>query len=156
VPATPSQLRSATDSDTTAIATLHRRAIDHNLPWLPRLHTPEEDRAFFRGVVADQQVLVLERSDQVVGFTAWSDGWLNHLYVDPAHQRLRVGKTLLEAVITDREAAKTSFQLWTFQRNFAARRFYEVNGLTPVEFTAGTTNEEREPDIRYAWSPSAG
>ena len=39
--------------------------------------------------------------------------------------------------------------LWTFQRNAGARRFYERNGFVAMEFTDGASNEEREPDVRY-------
>ncbi len=42
-------------------------------------------------------------------------------------------------------------QLWTFQRNARARRFYEARGFVPVEATDGSRNEEKEPDVRYLW-----
>ncbi|MDP9464580.1 MAG: GNAT family N-acetyltransferase, partial [Actinomycetota bacterium] len=41
-------------------------------------------------------------------------------------------------------------QLWTFESNDRARRFYERHGFTAVEFTDGAGNEERWPDVRYA------
>lgn len=149
-----SELRPAELTDTFAIAALHRHAIEVCLPWLPRLHTPDEDLAFFRGVIEHQRVLVAARRGEVVGFAAWSDGWLNHLYVDPSQQRRRVGQTLLDAVIEDHDTRESArFQLWTFQRNLSARRFYEVNGLIPIEFTGGSNNEEGEPDIRYVRRP---
>jgi hypothetical protein len=34
--------------DMDAAARLHRAAFDHALPWLTGLHTPEEDRWFYR------------------------------------------------------------------------------------------------------------
>ena len=40
--------------------------------------------------------------------------------------------------------------LWTFQRNAAARRFYERRGFTLVEETDGSRNMEKEPDALYA------
>ena len=42
-------------------------------------------------------------------------------------------------------------QLWTFQRNLSARRFYEARGFALVEQTDGARNEEKEPDARYLW-----
>jgi len=36
-----------------------------------------------------------------------------------------------------------------------ARRFYEAHGATAVEFTDGEGNEEKTPDVRYEWKPSA-
>ena len=43
-------------------------------------------------------------------------------------------------------------QLWTFQRNAQARRFYEARGFVVVEQTDGAGNEEKEPDARYLWT----
>ena len=46
--------------------------------------------------------------------------------------------------------------LWTFQRNTGARRFYERNGFIAVDLTDGASNEEREPDVRYTRVIRAG
>ncbi|TWC05329.1 hypothetical protein FBZ93_103343 [Bradyrhizobium macuxiense] len=35
-------------ADTDAAAHVHRAAFDHALPWLAGLHTPDEDRWFYR------------------------------------------------------------------------------------------------------------
>ena len=48
-----------------------------------------------------------------------------------------------------------SLQLWTFQVNDRARRFYERNGFTIAEMTDGAGNQEREPDIRYSGTLAA-
>ena len=40
--------------------------------------------------------------------------------------------------------------LRTFQRNAAARAFYEAHGFHAVGCTDGC-NEEREPDVQYVW-----
>jgi hypothetical protein len=40
-------------------------------------------------------------------------------------------------------------QLWTFQRNAPARRFYEASGFTLIQETDGARNEENEPDALY-------
>jgi hypothetical protein len=53
------------------------------------------------------------------------------------------------------QVAKRAFnclQLWTFQRNLGARRFYEARGFELVEGTDGARNEEKEPDARYLWA----
>jgi putative acetyltransferase len=42
--------------------------------------------------------------------------------------------------------------LWTFQRNKAARRFYEKQGFTLAKKTDGSASEEKEPDAMYRWS----
>lgn len=44
-------------------------------------------------------------------------------------------------------------QLWTFQVNGPAQRFYERHGFIAVERTDGSGDEQHEPDIRYVWRP---
>jgi GNAT superfamily N-acetyltransferase len=66
------------------------------------------------------------------------------LYVQPDAQRRGVGTELLQV-------AKSSFdrlQLWTFQCNVPARRFYEGRRFALVQETDGARNEENEPDAR--------
>jgi GNAT superfamily N-acetyltransferase len=84
----------------------------------------------------------------VLGFAATREGWLDHLYVDPLRHGQGVGSMLLSKAREER----ASLELWTFQRNGQARRFYERNGFRLVELTDGSGNEEREPDARYCWS----
>ena len=153
MPTIPTELRRATVADVNAIALLHRSAFVDALPWIAELHSAEEDQAFFGHVVREQEVVVIEVDGNVAAFAAWSAGWLNHLYVLPAHQGVGLGRQLLEHVkdIHAGRAPPADFTLWTFQRNQRARRFYEVNGLVPVEFTGGERNEEQEPDLRYVW-----
>ena len=43
-------------------------------------------------------------------------------------------------------------QLWAFQSNTGALRFYERHGFVAVEETDGD-NEERAPDVRMVWRP---
>jgi hypothetical protein len=43
-------------------------------------------------------------------------------------------------------------QLWTFQVNARARRFYESHGFVAVEET-DDNNQEKQPDVRYEWVP---
>ncbi|MCP3470333.1 GNAT family N-acetyltransferase [Bradyrhizobium sp. CCGUVB1N3] len=135
-------------ADMDAAARVHRIAFDHALPWLVGLHTPEEDRWFYR-----ERLFVTCRlwgrfdGDALGGIIAFRDGWIEQLYVLPNAQDRGVGTELLDV-------AKNAFdhlQLWTFQRNVRARRFYESRGFELVEETDGTGNEEKEPDARYVW-----
>jgi ribosomal protein S18 acetylase RimI-like enzyme len=48
-----------------------------------------------------------------------------------------------------RQRQPEGLQLWAFQSNARARRFYERHGFEAVEFTDGNGNEERWPDVRY-------
>ena len=49
------------------------------------------------------------------------------------------------------DAIRVGLELWTFQINATAQRFYERHGFVAVDRTDGSANEEREPDIRYRW-----
>jgi hypothetical protein len=62
--------------------------------------------------------------------------------------RAGIGDRLIELV---RQRQPSGLQLWTFQVNAAARRFYERHGFVAVEWTEGAANEEGEPDVRYVW-----
>jgi len=73
---------------------------------------------------------------------------LEHLYVHPDGLRQGIGTRLLHQV---REAFPHELTLHVFQRNYAARAFYEVHGWEVVEFNDGSRNEEKEPDATYRW-----
>jgi len=118
------------------------------MPWLPIVHSPEEDLEFFRDqVLPSQTVIVAETSEQITGFAAYKGEWLNHLYVGPDAWRSGLGSQLLRRV----QAASSVLQLWTFQRNRNARAFYARFGFEEVEFTDGQRNEEKTPDVRMIW-----
>lgn len=140
-------LRRAGIAESDAVAALFRASKEAALPYLPVLHTPDEDRAFFRDqVFAVCEVWVAERDDRLAGFCAFREGWVDHLYVDQAHHREGIGSALLRAAMDRND----SLRLWTFQRNERARRFYEARGFVCERMTDGE-NEEREPDTLYVW-----
>jgi GNAT superfamily N-acetyltransferase len=132
-----------------AVARLHRHVREVCLPYLPDLHTPEEDLAFFQGQVFPESTIRLaEDGERLIGFSAVRREWLDHLYVDPSWHGRGVGQALLRAA---REGV-AELSLWTFQSNTQARRFYERQGFTLVELTDGAANEERLPDALYRWT----
>ena len=136
-------------ADMDAAAGVHRAAFDHALPWLTGLHTPDEDRWFYRERVFKTCTLwgAFDR-DVITGMIAFRDGWIEQLYVLPEAQGRGAGSELLDIA----KRACERLQLWTFQRNLKARRFYEARGFALVEETDGIRNEEEEPDARYLWT----
>jgi GNAT superfamily N-acetyltransferase len=142
-------IRRAVVADGPPIAALFRRAFG-TLTFLPTLHTPDEDREFFAGVVQEQQVWVWDRDDHVLGFIAVGPAMVNHLYVEPGEQGRGIGSALLAHAQAQRPHG---VRLWTFQRNDRARAFYEHRGFRLVETTDGSGNEERTPDALYEWTP---
>ncbi len=142
-------LRPARSADAPAITAVFQAARRIGLPYLPVLHTDAEDHAYFAMRVGRGGVTVAEAGDAVAGFLALDGDLVEHLYVDPDHQRRGLGGALLRAAQAARPAG---LQLWVFQRNAAAIAFYEAHGFAIVESTDGARNDEREPDHRMAWS----
>ncbi|KRB44756.1 hypothetical protein ASE02_01660 [Phenylobacterium sp. Root700] len=119
------------------------------MPFLPELHTAEEDLWFFRErLMVENEVWVSESDGEISGYVAFKPGWVSHLYVHPQHQGRRIGDALLAKALEDGEAR----ELWTFQQNARARAFYEARGFTMVKLTDGADNEEKTPDALYAWA----
>ena len=142
-------LRQARPEDAPAIADIHLTARRVSLPWLPVVHTDAETRFWVSEVMLRQQeVWVAEIAGEVAGFAALHDGWLEHLYIAPAHQGRGAGQALLALAMARNP---TGLQLYTFQRNARARRFYEAHGFVAEWFGDGAENEEGEPDVRYRW-----
>jgi ribosomal protein S18 acetylase RimI-like enzyme len=145
-------IRRATSADADDVARVFTASFG-TLTFLPVLHAPDEDRAFIGDVVlVKHEVLVAEEDGEIVGFVAMAHGnWVEHLYVDPDRRRRGIGSALL-----DRAKARmpAGFELWVFQQNDAARRFYEKHGLRVVELTDGRDNDEKTPDARYEWRPA--
>jgi GNAT superfamily N-acetyltransferase len=144
--------RSRTDeSDAIAALWLHARAAA--VPSIPRpVHTDDEVRQWFATIVLPtSEVWVIEHEDRLVALMVLHDGWIDQLYVDPPSARLGLGSGLLDLA---KELNPQGLDLWTFQANTGARRFYERHGFVAVASTDGD-NEERAPDVRYRW-PGAG
>jgi GNAT superfamily N-acetyltransferase len=120
-----------------------------SMDFIPKLHSDEEDREFVEDFIAGGDTWIAILNGRIAGLACLEGGWLSHLYVHPAAQNQGVGTALLAYVKAQRPKG---FQLWTFQANTGARRFYERHGCTAAEFTDGQRNEEKQPDVRYVWA----
>jgi putative acetyltransferase len=141
-------IRRATEEESDDVASVHRVSRETAMPFLPTLHTHEEDRAFFRTRVFPACQVWVADNGGIVGFIAPREGWVDHLYVLPHHARQGYGRALLDKA----KERNSQLQLWTFQRNLNAIVFYKANGFCLVRETDGAGNEEREPDALFAWS----
>jgi GNAT superfamily N-acetyltransferase len=141
-------IRRATADDAPTISDLFVRARDE-MTYLPRI--PEHVRPLLGGWFLERAELwVLEEEGRVLGFAGVSGSELTHLYTDPPAQKRGVGRALLDHV---KSLRPDRLQLWVFQKNEAARRFYERHGFQLVRLTDGATNMEQEPDALYEWHP---
>lgn len=142
-------IRGLVAADADVIAPLARAARFDAIPGLPDLHTPAEDRAFYRQQIEERSGLAVLDDDSgvVAGFVMWSAGMIDHLYVSIAHQRRGIGSTLLDAALTRIEVRPV--RLWAFADNVRAVAFYRKHGFIAIETTDGAGNEEGLPDILF-------
>jgi GNAT superfamily N-acetyltransferase len=141
------RIRPATPQDVEAVARLFRLVRTACLPYLPGLHTPDEDQWFFRERVFRECTVWLGGEAAIDGFCAWRPGWVDHLYVRPACH----GRGLGTALVGRAMAEHSPLRLWAFQRNVQALRFYAARGFRVIERTDGSRNEEHEPDAMLEW-----
>jgi GNAT superfamily N-acetyltransferase len=140
-------LRPATAEDAAALGALHILAM-RTLTFLPELHTVDEAIAWMAGeVIPKQQLWIAETDGKAAGYIAFTDDWINQLYVHPDRHGQGIGAALLAHVMADGHARR----LWTFQQNARARGFYERRGFVAIRLTNGHGNEERTPDVLYEW-----
>ncbi len=150
-PETP-VLRRAIDADARAVAEVWSRSRTASVPMIPPpVHTDDEVRDWFAQVVLPTQEVWVAAAGPVVAMMVLSTAAIDQLYVDPEWQQRGLGSQLVERA---KELRPGGLDLWTFQTNRAAQRFYERHGFVAVETTDGA-NEERAPDIRYRWDPVA-
>ncbi|MGZ4764386.1 MAG: GNAT family N-acetyltransferase [Ilumatobacteraceae bacterium] len=149
-------LRPAVVDDAAGCARVYTRAHDFAMAEVPEPHTEAEVTAWIGGQAIPGQgigqgiegmdVWVADLDGVVVGQLMLARGWLHHLYIDPAWIGRGLGD---EFIALARQRQPDGLQLWAFQSNTRARRFYERHGFVAVEFTDGHRNDERWPDVRY-------
>ena len=84
----------------------------------------------------------------IVSFLARQQEEIRLLYTHPDFIGVGAGSLLLEAA---KGSGVGVLELWCFQANTRARRFYERHGFHALRFTDGRDNEEKIPDVRYRW-----
>jgi GNAT superfamily N-acetyltransferase len=143
------ELRPANVCDVDAVANVYSASF-RLLTFLPMLHTIEEYRSFIASVILKEcEVTVAEDETGIVAFLARQGEEIRLLYTRPDRIGMGAGTQLIDAV--QATAGIHALELWCFQANERARRFYETRGFRAIRFTDGADNEERVPDVRYRW-----
>jgi GNAT superfamily N-acetyltransferase len=145
-------IRRGTVADAPAVAEVWLRSRKASVPAIPApVHTDDAVRAWFAEVVLpERETWVAEVDGEVMALLVLDGPWVDQLYVDPGMTGQGLGSRLLEQAKAERP---DRLDLWTFEANTGARRFYEHHGFTEVARTDGD-NEEGAPDIRMAWFPA--
>ena len=145
--------RPATAKDAAAIARVFSPSF-RTLGFLPMLHTEEEDRWFIENVVLKECVVTVAEGDKgIAAFLAQQGDEVRMLYTHPDFIGTGAGRLLIEGA---KRSGEPALELWCFQANTHARRFYERHGFKAIRFTDGHDNEEKMPDVRYRWARDAG
>ena len=147
------EVRPMAPEETMDTAEVWLRARKAAAPLVPLpVHPDEEVLAHFATRVAPRaDVHVAVEDGRVVAVLALQDGWVEHLYVLPERTGTGVGSRLLQLA---KDRNPEGLQLWAFQSNEPALRFYAERGFVEVERTDGAGNLERAPDVRMAWPGS--
>jgi GNAT superfamily N-acetyltransferase len=147
-------VRTAGSRDADAVTAVFLASRAAAMPWLPDLHTDAETRQWIEHQVlaSGTSWVAVDPDGAVVGFAVLHGSVLEHLYLHPDRRRAGIGTLLLERV---RRACPAALTLHVFQRNAAARAFYESAGFQVLGVGDGSGNEEGLPDLCYGWTPDA-
>ena len=135
------------------VAALLWRVREQNLGSIPPgVHPYPSVQAWVGQVlIPHRDVWVAERAGALVGMLVLArPDWIEQLYVESTATGRGLGARLVERAKSELGGR---VQLWTFQTNTGAARFYERHGFEAVEETDGD-NEEGEPDVRYLFTPT--
>jgi len=143
------ELRRATDADAAEAADVFITSRRTALPTVVFPHTDDDVRRYVRNIfIGRTEAWVATDGGRILAVMSLTPGWVQQLYVATEWQGRGIGRALLDLA---KERSAGELQLWAFQVNETARRFYERNGFVVAELTDGSGNEEKEPDVRYIW-----
>jgi GNAT superfamily N-acetyltransferase len=138
-------LRPTTATDAPAIAGILTGWVAET-PWMPGLHTPEQDLWFAGHLIGTQDVTVLALPGGV-GVMSLEGNATTALHLSPGVRGQGHGQRLLATA----QQGSNRLTLWTFQANVGARRFYDLAGFAEIARTDGAGNEEGLADMQLQW-----
>jgi len=146
-------IEKATIADIQDITAIYLESRKKFVAFAPLIHS---DHAVYQWIydtlIPTKQVFVAKTNRAAVGMLAISVkndvGWIEQLYISPRFVGCGIGGQL---VTKAKEILHSPIHLHTFQENIKARHFYERHGFKALEFSDGSSNEERCPDVLYEW-----
>ena len=147
------EIRPAREDDAPGIADVYLASFAATYEF-PRAHADADTRRWIAEVLlASREVWVAVAPEgSLAAMMALTDEMVDQLYVAPGWTARGIGSRLIGLAKSRRP---NGLDLHTFQVNRGARRFYERHGFVEVASSNGSQNEERQPDVRYAWRPAA-
>ena len=146
-------IRRATHADAVELADLFWTVREESVPGIPMIvHPRERVLPFVQDVLLREfEVWVAQVDEVLVGFLAlMPPDQLGHLYLSAEYTGRGLGSRL---VALAKERFPEGMELYAFQGNTDALRFYERHGFVAVAWSDGD-NEEGAPDVRMEWRPS--
>jgi putative acetyltransferase len=143
-------LRRYRSSDLAEVVALWRSSKRKAFPYVQvqQRYGLEDDTAHFRDVIAKEcDVWLAEDDGQILGLMALKGDLIDQLFVRIDAQRRGIGAALLKRA---RELSPSGLRAYTFQKNDAARAFFEKHGFR-VTSTGRSPPPENEPDLEYTW-----
>lgn len=140
------QLRPARSTDAGRLGAILSDFTD-DTHWLPRIHSRAQDLAHMDDMIERGWVTVAQTAQNTAGFLARDAQMIHALYLCAKARNQGIGKALLDHA----KSHQPNLELWTFQANTGAQRFYKREGFVEITRTAGHSNDEQLPDIRYTW-----
>jgi GNAT superfamily N-acetyltransferase len=148
------EIRPAREDDAAGIADVYLASFAATYEF-PRAHSDADTRRWIANVLLTSREVWVAKATadgSIVAMMALTDEMVDQLYVAPGWTAQGVGSRLIGLAKSRRP---NGLDLYTFQVNRGARRFYERHGFVQVASSGGSQNEERQPDVRYAWRPAA-
>jgi len=122
-------------------------------PWFPN-HAPESaSDESMRHRIENDRVYVAKNTAGIDGFIAYSNGYLDCLYLTPEARNHGLGTQLLALAKAENPEG---LSLWVLQKNAAAVQFYSREGFVESDRGDGSDNEEGLPDMKMEWHPKEG
>jgi len=139
----------ANKADASTCAAILREWI-FETPWFPN-HAPESasEQAMVNRIETGT-VYVVRRQRDIDGFIAFTEGYLDCLYLATKARNSGLGMRLLMRAMIE---SPSGLSLWVLAENHAARRFYRRAGFIETACGDGSDNEEGLPDICMKWQP---
>lgn len=117
---------------------------------VPLIHDLDEIVTWMTSVLLPRgSSWVWTHDDAPVAWLDVHDGWVDQLYCARGVTGQGIGSRLLDHA---KSLFPQTLQLYTFQVNVGAIRFYQRHGFTEVKRGDGSGNEEGQPDLLLQWS----